>query len=569
MAQSLPWIRASSEHFEVYSDAGANSARSTLAYFERLRAFCLSQTSLKAETRPSVRVIAFRSVDEYNAYRIRSTAAAFYVGTESRDYIVMPALTSEHFAVAAHEYAHSLIHASGLALPAWLNEGVSEVFSTARIAERDSSIGGDQAGRSRVLRSRAWMPLQDLLAVEANSPLRNDRDREALFYAQSWALAHMLVLSPAYSPRFPALISALAGGSPSGQALTSTYGKSLDAIERDLHAYVASHPFRPVSLPGVAVPPAAAKVFELPPIASRSMLADLVGASGDLDRAVTLYRELARESSTSPEFPAALGSLALRKGDRDRARREWQRSLELGIADPALCYQYAVLAQEAGLADSQIRPALEKAVLLKPDFDDAHYLLGLIEKQSGDYAAALTQFRAMQNISPRRAYAYWDAMSDTLLALDRRDEARAAAFRAGEHAATSRERELAAQLVHMAETDLAVQFTRDAGGRPTLATTRAPHNAPAWNPFIETGDRIQRAEAVLQDVDCTGAVIQVVVASERGTLPLLMSDPSRVQLRNLPGGSFEFTCGPQIPRKIIVEYNQAGLLRGMEFVATR
>ena len=551
----------------MYSDAGADSARSTLAYFEQLRVFFLSQTSLKAENRPPVRVIAFRSVDEYNSYRIRSTAAAYYVGTESGDYIVMPALTEEHFTVAGHEYAHSLIHAGGLALPAWLNEGVSEVCSTVQIGRRNSSIGADLPGRSRLLRSHAWMPLQSLLAVEAESPLRNDRDREGLFYAQSWALAHMLIFSRDYGPRFSSLMGALAAGSPSAQALTSVYGKSLEAIGRDLRAYIANHPFRPVPFPGIVAPPMAAQISEISAIASRSMLADLVGASGQLDRAEALYRELARESPASAEFPAALGSIALRKGDRERARREWQRSLELGIADPALSYQYAVLAQDAGLADTQIRAALEKAVRLKPDFDDAHYLLALIEKRSGDYEAALADFRAMQNISPRRAYPYWSAVSDALLATDRREEARAAALRAGEHAVTPRERALAAQLVHMAETDLAVQFTRDVDGSPKLATTRAPHNAPAWNPFIESGDRIQRTEAVLQEVDCTSELIRVVVKSEHGTLMLLMPDPSHVQLRNIPAGSFEFTCGPQDARRIVVEYNQAAQLRGIEFLA--
>ena len=551
----------------MYSDAGADSARSTLAYFEQLRAFFLSQASLKADNRPPVRIIAFRSVEEYNSYRIRSTAAAYYIGTESRDYIVMPALTGEHFNVAGHEYAHFLIHATGLGLPAWLNEGLSDVFSTVRIGEHNSSIGADLPARSRLLRSRAWMPLQDLLAVQADSPLRNDRNREALFYSQCWALAHMLMLSPDYSPHFPAFVSALSTGLSSSKALTTVYGKSTDAVDRDLRVYAANHSFRPVPLPGVAVPPMAAQTYDLPAIASRSMLADLVGASGDLVRSESLYRELARESPASAEFPAALGSIALRMGDRERARREWERSIELGIADPALCYQYAVLAQDAGLADTQIRAALERAVLLKPDFDDAHYLLALTEKRSGDYEAALAHFQAMRDISPKRAYAYWSALSDALLETGRREKARAAALLAGEHAATPRERALAAQLAHMAETDLAVQFTRDANGRPKLATARAPHNAPDWNPFIEPGDRIQRSEAVLQAVECSGDGIRVILNSENGPLALSMPDPSHVQLRNIPAGSFEFTCGPQAVQRVTVEYNQAGLLRGLEFPA--
>ena len=564
-ASDPSWTRVSSEFFDVYSDAGSDSARSTLEYFQRLRAFFLSHTSLNTSSRAPVRFVVFRSLEEFNAYRIRPNAAAYYVGTESRDYIVMPAPSADHVTVAAHEYVHVLIRASSLSLPAWLNEGLSDVFSTVVIRERASSFGGDLSGRSRALRNRRWLPLSDLVAVQADSPLRNDRHFEEQFYAESWALAHMLLLSPAYSPRFPALVTAIASGIPTANSFLKVYGKPLDTIERDLHAYVAERRFVSVSLQGVAVPAATVRISDLTTIDAHSMLADLVSAEGDLGRASMLYRELARQSPESPDFPAALGSIALRNGDRDGARREWQRAVQLGIGDPVLCYRYAVLAQDAGLPDNEVRPALERAVELQPEFDDSRYLLGLLEKRSGRYEAALLHLRAMRDVAPKRAYAYWTAVADLLIELDRREEARAAALQARDHAATASERALASQLAYVAETDLAVQFTRDSDGRAKLATTRAPHNAPAWNPFIEPGDLIQRTEGTLKEVACDGQIVRVAVSTSAGTLMLTLPDPSRIQLRNVPAGSFEFTCGPQSDRKVAVEYNQAGLLRGIEF----
>ena len=564
-APNAPWIRASSDDFEVYSDAGADSARSTLEYFQRLRAFFLSHTSLTTGSPVPVRIIEFRSQEEFSTYRARPNAAAHYIATESRNYIVMPALSAGQLSVAAHEYVHFLIHASGLPLPAWLNEGLSDVFSNVVINDRASSVGGDLSGRSRMLQNRHWLSLQELVAVNADSPLRSDRNREGLFYAQSWALAHMLLLSPGYSSRFPELLTAIAAGTPTPNAFAKVYAKSVETMERELHAYAADRRFAPVSLPGVSVPPAAIKISALASIDARSMLADLVSATGELDRASALYRELARESPESADFPAALGSLALRSGDRSTARREWQRAVELGIADPVLCYRYAVLAQEADLPDGQVRPALERAIHLQPDFDDARYLLGLLEKRAGRYDDGLADLRAIRNVPPKRAYAYWTAVADMLLELDRREEARTAALQAREHAATPSERALASQLAYMAETDLAVQFTRDTDGRVKLSTTRAPHNTPIWNPFIEPGDRMQRTEGMLKEIQCDDQAIHVAVTTAAGTLALTLPDPSRVQLRNIPAVSFEFTCGPQADRKVAVEYNQAGLLRGIEF----
>lgn len=306
----------------MYSNAGAESARSTLAYFERLRAFSLHQANLSFNARKPLRVIGFRSVSEYNSYRIRPAADAYYAGTEDGDYIVMPALRAGNINVAAHEYAHFLIHRSGLSLPVWMNEGLADVFSTVRIGERGCSVGTDLPERSHLLRNHAGMLLRELVAPGAGPPARSDRARTGLFYAQSWALVHMLMLSREYAPRFPVLIAELASGAPGAKALTSVYGRSLDAIETDLRAYVSVRRFTPVSLRGLAAPITASETFRLSSFASRSMLADVLFATGDLERAEGLYRELANDSPDSADLSAALGSIAFRRGPpRERAPR--------------------------------------------------------------------------------------------------------------------------------------------------------------------------------------------------------------------------------------------------------
>ena len=121
----------------------------------------------------------------------------------------------------------------------------------------------------------------------------------------------------------------------------------------------------------------------------------------------------------------------------------------------------AVLAGNAGLPDSDFRVALERAVALKPDFDDARYMLALILKNAGEYDAAVGQLRAMRHVAPVRAYHYWMAMASALVELDRREEAVTAAKHAAEHTSDAAERRSAEQLAYIAETDLAVQFTKD------------------------------------------------------------------------------------------------------------
>src|SRR5579884_3054286 len=185
------WIVARTANFEVFSDAGPQTARSTLLWFEQLQRFFIRQTGLAMNGSAPVRVIVFRSAREYDEFRPRAGAAAFYAGMGTSNYIVMESSHGEQAGIAAHEYAHCLMHANHLALPRWLSEGVAEVFSSVRITDRASTIGGDLPGRRQILQRGEGLPIAALMA--ASDDVAGDRR----FYAESWALAHMLLFSPA------------------------------------------------------------------------------------------------------------------------------------------------------------------------------------------------------------------------------------------------------------------------------------------------------------------------------------------------------------------------------------
>ncbi len=556
------WSLARSARFEVYSQAGAAAARSALVWFEQLHGFLARQTGLNVDGLPPIRVIGFRSAKEYEPYRLRPTAGAYCVSTESRDYIVMPALDAAEFGVAAHEYAHAVLHASGYRLPAWLSEGLAEFFSTVRISERGSTVGGDLPARSQELRRNPWISLPKLLESTSDSPL---------FYAESWTLAEMLVLAPDYAPRFSRLIARLAAGAPGAQALPAVYSRPLDAIARDMQAWAARRRGAPLLLPGVAASGVAVGISEVSPHASRALIAELLAASGDLRRAEERYRALVAEAPGDADAFAALGAIALRRGDLEGARREWRRAIELGVRDATLCYRYAALASMAGIADEEIRPALERALELKPDYDDARYDLALLEKNAGRYQSALAQLRAMRTVAPARAFAYWSAMADALNGLGQREEAKDAARQAMEHAATAEERVEAARLSYIADTDVTVQMTRDPGGKVRMVTTRVPHGTQDWNPFIEPDDVVRRAAGTLREIDCGGAVTRFLLDTAAGPLALAIPDPSKMLVRNAPA---EFTCGPQANAPAVMAVFAAGapagvkadgVLKGIEF----
>src|ERR1700678_3855307 len=201
------WRLARSEHFEIYAQSNDQRAQAILLWFEQLRAFFQQQGGGKAGSPAPVRVIVFASEQEYQPYRLRSTADAYYVGSGSQDFIVMGTDDPARFGLAAHEYAHLVMRTSGAALAPWLKEGLAELFATLHITEHATELGGALPGRLRTLQTRAWIPLPDLLSLSEESHRSLERGAMDVFYAESWALTEMLALSPRYAPSFPKILN--------------------------------------------------------------------------------------------------------------------------------------------------------------------------------------------------------------------------------------------------------------------------------------------------------------------------------------------------------------------------
>lgn len=122
-AASDPWIKLETPHFELYTTAGEKKGREAILYFEQVRTFFMEVTPSKRAPEFPVRIVAFRSENQYKPYRLSEAAFAYYMSGRTRDYIVLQDIASEHYPVAIHEYTHLIIEHAHLKLPIWLNEG--------------------------------------------------------------------------------------------------------------------------------------------------------------------------------------------------------------------------------------------------------------------------------------------------------------------------------------------------------------------------------------------------------------------------------------------------------------
>src|SRR5215475_3687423 len=92
--------------------------------------------------------------------------------------------------------------------------------------------------------SEKWIPVRTLLAVNRDSPYYQEKTRAGMFYAESWILVHMLVLSRDYRPKMREMLEAFketgVKDEASARALEAAYGKPVEGIEKDLRGYMAA-----------------------------------------------------------------------------------------------------------------------------------------------------------------------------------------------------------------------------------------------------------------------------------------------------------------------------------------
>jgi tetratricopeptide (TPR) repeat protein len=410
-APADPWLRIQSANFELFTTAGERAGRNMVRHFEQVRGFFLQAFGVTSGKGKPVRIIAFRGEKEFRPYRPSEAATAFYHDGREHDYIVMDSTDAEHYQVATHEYTHLLTGQARGALPLWLSEGLAELYSTAEPVGDRIVVGKSPSGRAPALLASRWIDLATLLSTGHDSPLYNEKSRAGMFYAESWALVHMLNLDQRYRSCLPALLNALKT-EDSVPAFQQAYGKSIAQVQADLQAYVARQ-----TLSGVAfhVPPT--KGVESPVIEehaqlpARLALAELlIDYPGRLPQAAAMYRELARDYPQRWEVEAALGRFSWRERRTAEALGHFARAAGMGAADARMFLEYAQALGISSRPDEAIA-ALRNAARLDASMQEAHYDLGLALVHSGSWRDAMTELQLARPLKPQQAPRYFYGMA--------------------------------------------------------------------------------------------------------------------------------------------------------------
>jgi hypothetical protein len=260
-----------------------------------------------------------------------------------------------------HEYVHLLTAERSPGAPAWLDEGLSEFWS-AVVFEGDRVIVGRAITR-HVAALRGRQTLQRTLR-QPRGELTADSEPAAVFYAQSWAMVHYLLLGQDLD-RPLSFIPASAELPP--------------GFEAAFRRYVSSGHFREVTIPftpGVAAVTTAAAITPARSLAERAHML-VFGARPDA--ALPLAR---RALALEPGQPLALevtGTYYFLH-NRPADAREWlTRAFATKSASPGAAVYLALLAQTAAERERYLAAALDA----RPGFEPAWQHLAGVYRDDG------------------------------------------------------------------------------------------------------------------------------------------------------------------------------------------
>jgi len=204
VAAADKWVEARSPNFIVVSNAGESQARKTAIQFEQVRAlFRQSLAAAQTHASPVMIIFAVKNEDslrellpEYWAQRGQSHPGGIFVNRlyQFSMAVNLAAHGDNPYEAIYHEYYHSLTMPYFPGLPLWVAEGLADFYGNSEISDKTAGLGRPNPGLITVLRSLPLIPLETLFQVNQRSPYYSEQSKVSIFYAESWALIHYLML---------------------------------------------------------------------------------------------------------------------------------------------------------------------------------------------------------------------------------------------------------------------------------------------------------------------------------------------------------------------------------------
>jgi tetratricopeptide (TPR) repeat protein len=443
------WIRVSSAHFSVLTDAGEKRGREISLRLEQMRnIFSQLFQKTKLQLPEPLDVIALQSDEEYlRVAPLRQgrpiSAPGFFLPGDDRNYIVLDLAAEDSWRAISHDFAHLMLNFNYPPTQDWFDEGFAQYFSSLRLGDTQAQVGGDPAqslpwshtlpGQAVTdpspaksfteLLGRPWLPMPELFTMRPGAS-----GFPPMFYAQSWIVMHYLLSQNKLSDAGTYLGLVKIRKVPVDQAIQQAFAMSATQFEQAVKDYLQSFPptsqVQPDTKPGATHSGSQLTHFPAPlgPLDVGGSVQDVTDAQAqalvaEMSVRMPEHRDqgeknletiVADPKADNVIAHRALAWVRMERKEFDQADEELASARELDGKDTWTHYYLALVKFRASQVNQKpfegVSNMIQDLVFVvdkEPDMAEAHNMLALARLQGGGVHSATEPIKVAIQLSPR------------------------------------------------------------------------------------------------------------------------------------------------------------------------
>jgi tetratricopeptide (TPR) repeat protein len=602
VAAKETWVSIKSNHFFLTGNASEKDIRKVATNLEQFReVFSRLFPRANLNSPVPIKVIVFKDRKSYLPFmpayqgKVNEVAGYFQPGSDV-NYITLTAELGQEnpFSTIFHEFVHSLTNDNTYSAPVWFSEGLAEFYSTFDVTDGEKKVwlGKPISHHVFQLRESKFLPLQRLFAIDHGAPEYNERDKKGVFYAQSWALVHFLLLgnNSQRQQQFIKYLDLLANGAPVDESFKQAFQTDFATMEKELKNYIGRSSY-PVQTFTFGEKLQFNATMESAPITEAEWnyhLGDLVLHLNRVDSEQYLKKAIQLDPNLAVAH-ASLGIAQMRGQRFTEAKQSLERAATTGSQNHMVHYYYAYILSREGMNENnyvsqyepelaqKMREHLKKAITIAPGFPESYNLLAFVNMVTGeDLEESSKLLRRAISLSPgRQDFVFM--LAQIQMRQQKYDEARKMLEPVAQNAPEPQLRQRAQSLLDSiksvterlqqfkAETEAAnAQRIASSEGNPLGEKTAGEkaagertvgEKATDEKPRIILRRRLdgEKARGMLSEIQCSEKGMTVVVKAGDRTFKFNTSTPERVQFITFTQDvSQSITCGKINPQKSVV-----------------
>jgi len=390
------WLSVRSKNFLLVGNASESAIRRVGRDLEEFRAgFGTLFPAIVQQAPPPITVVVFKDDASFRPFKPLyqgkpANVGGYFQSGPDVNFIALTGNTQTPH-VIYHEFVHSLTKDS-ISLPPWASEGLAEFYGTFEIDSngKEMMLGRPMGGHIETLRDQL-LSIDTLFAVDHDSPHYNEQSKRGMFYAESWAVVHYLMLGNNQHRRtqLGQFLNLFAGGKPLDESFRQAFQTDYRSFERELKDYIGRYTFPVIryKLQNKIDFDREMQVSTLSEAQAQYYLGDLLLHMDRLETAETqLAKAISLDSGFAPSH-ASMGMLKVRQSKYEEALKSLTQAVQADSRNYMAHYYYAFMMHRVGGNLTSVSEAsrydlmaqhLKRTIELAPSYLNAYDLLGYV-----------------------------------------------------------------------------------------------------------------------------------------------------------------------------------------------